>query len=185
MMKRCWWTLILVMALSLLDASVGTRAATWLQGYGLAPWIVIVIIANLPVVELRGAIPVAILLFKMPWYEAMLISVFANMIPIPFILLFMDELFALLSRNKHGKRFTEGLFARTRNKGKQIEKYEAWGLAIFVGIPLPGTGGWTGAVAANIFGIRFWRSILFIFIGVVMAGALVTSLTMMGKFALT
>lgn len=184
MFKRSLWILILLLGLNLLDASVGTKAATWLQGYGLAPWMVIVVISMLPIVELRGAIPVAILLFRMPWYEALALSVFANMIPIPFILLFMDELFALLSKTKIGKRFTDGLFARTRHKGKQIEKYEAWGLAIFVGIPLPGTGGWTGAVAANIFGIRFWRSILFIFIGVVIAGAIVTPLTLMGNLAL-
>ena len=184
MNKKSLWILILLFAINLLDASIGERAATWLQSYGLAPWMIIAIIAMLPLIELRGAIPIAILFFRMPWYQAVLLSVFANMIPIPFILLFMDQLFALLSKTKLGKRFTDGLFARTRKKGKSIEKYEAWGLAIFVGIPLPGTGGWTGAVAANIFGLKFWRAILFIFIGVLIAAAIVTPLTLMGNMAI-
>ncbi|HPS39995.1 MAG TPA: small multi-drug export protein, partial [Candidatus Cloacimonadota bacterium] len=104
--------------------------------------------------------------------------------PIPLILLCMDGFFRLISKSRLGKRFTDWLFARTRRKGKSIEKYEALGLAIFVGIPLPGTGAWTGAFAANIFGIRFWRSLLFIFIGVLMAACVVTPLTLMGNLAL-
>lgn len=171
-------------AVALLHASTGTQAANWLSERGLAPWMIVMLISVLPIVELRGAIPVAILLFKMPWYEAVALSVIGNMLPIPLILLFMDGFFVLLNRTKGGKRFTDWLFARTRRKGKSIEKYEALGLAIFVGIPLPGTGAWTGAFAANIFGIRFWRSMLFIFFGVLMAAAIVTPLTMMGSLAL-
>ena len=92
--------------------------------------------------------------------------------------------FDLISKVKPGRKFTEWLFTRTRRKGKSIEKYEEIGLVVFVGIPLPGTGGWTGALAANIFGLRFWRSMLFIFLGVIMAAIIVTALSLMGTLAL-
>ena len=111
----------------------------------------------------------------------MLISVIGNMVPIPLILLFMEKFFTLISRWKLGKRFTDWLFARTRRKGKVIERFEAIGLTIFVGIPLPGTGGWTGAFAANIFGIRFWNSLLYVFLGVLIAAVIVTSLSLTGQ----
>lgn len=175
---------LMLLAVAFLPASTGTQAANWLSARGLSPWMIVMLISILPIVELRGAIPVAILLFKMPWHEAVMLSVIGNMIPIPLILLFMDGFFALVNRTRSGKRFTDWLFARTRRKGKSIEKYEALGLAIFVGIPLPGTGAWTGAFAANIFGIRFWRSLLFIFFGVLMAAAIVTPLTLMGSLAI-
>lgn len=187
-MQRYWKTaliLMLAMAFSPLFASAtAEKTVAWLAGYGLSPVAIIIIISMLPIIELRGSIPIAILFFKMPWQEAVLLSVVGNMIPIPLILLLMDWFFALISKNKTGAKLTNWLFARTRRKGKQIEKYEALGLAIFVGIPLPGTGAWTGAFAANIFGIKFWRSLLFIFVGVLMAAAIVTTLSLMGNMAL-
>jgi len=155
-----------------------------LAEWGFSPAWIVVIISMIPIIELRGSIPIAILLFKLPWPEAVMLSVLGNMIPIPLILLLMDWFFALISKSKTGEKITHWLFARTRRKGKSIEKYEAIGLAIFVGIPLPGTGAWTGAFAANIFGIKFWRSMLFIFFGVLMAAAVVTILSLMGNLAL-
>lgn len=168
----------------LFGSSFADRTVTWLANRGLSPVLIVLIISMLPLIELRGSIPVAILMFKMPWPEAVLLSVVGNMIPIPFILLFMDWFFALVSKVKVGARFTKWIFARTRRKGKSIEKYEAAGLTIFVGIPLPGTGAWTGAFAANIFGIKFWRSMLYIFIGVLLAAAIVTTLSLMGSLAI-
>ena len=106
------------------------------------------------------------------------------MLPIPFFLL-LDTAFSILERFKWGKRFTTWLYARTRRKGKVIERYQAIGLAVFVGIPLPGTGAWTGALAAKIFGIRFWNSMLYIFLGVVMAAAIVTALSLAGLMAVS
>ncbi len=79
----------------------------------------------IPIIELRGSIPIAIMLFNLPWPEAVLLSIMGNMIPIPFILLLMNWFFALIGRSKTGARFTHWLFARTRRKGKSIEKYEA------------------------------------------------------------
>lgn len=165
-------------------SSFADNTVAMLQERGLSPVLIVVIISMLPLIELRGAIPVAMLLFKMPWYEAVALSVIGNMIPIPLILLLMDWFFALISKNSHGSRFTQWLFARTRRKGKIIEKYEAIGITVFVGIPLPGTGAWTGAFAANIFGVSFWKSMLYTFLGVLIAGAIMTLLSGMGTMVL-
>lgn len=174
--------LFIVMLMPELSASeIANRTVEWLRGYGLSPLMIVLLISMLPIIELRGAIPVGILLFRLPWPEVVLVSIIGNMIPIPLILLFMEEFFILLSRWRAGKRFTDWLFARTRRKGKVVERYEAIGLTIFVGIPLPGTGGWTGAFAANIFGIKFWNSMLYVFLGVLIAAVIVTSLTLTGQ----
>ncbi|MDD4309662.1 MAG: small multi-drug export protein, partial [Candidatus Cloacimonetes bacterium] len=154
--------LLLLVSLPLFSNTLADKTVAWLSDKGLSATWIVLIISMLPLIELRGSIPVAILLFKLPWMEAVVLSVIGNMIPIPFILLFMDWFFRTISRNRHGARFTNWIFARTRRKGKAIEKYEAIGLAIFVGIPLPGTGAWTGGFAANIFGISFWKSLLYI-----------------------
>jgi uncharacterized membrane protein len=167
-------------------ANTGFRDETihWLSAKGISPEWTVIIISTLPIVELRGSIPVGMFMFNFSWIKSLLLSVAGNMIPIPIVLLFMDAVVAAMRKVKIGVRFTDWLFARTRKKGKVIEKYKAWGLAIFVGIPLPGTGAWTGAFAANIFGIRFWKSLWYIFIGVLMAGVAVTLLCQMGVIAL-
>lgn len=176
--------LIVILSQPLFCNTTADKTVSWLKAKGVAPELIVVIISMIPVVELRGSIPVAILLFNIPWLEAAVLSIIGNMIPVPFLLLLIDWFFGLISKVKPGRKFTEWLFTRTRRKGKSIEKYEEIGLAIFVGIPLPGTGGWTGALAANIFGLRFWRSMLFIFFGVIMAAIIVTALSLMGTLAL-
>ena len=177
--------LIVILSQPLFCNTTADKTVSWLKAKGVAPELIVVIISMIPVVELRGSIPVAILLFNIPWLEAAVLSIIGNMIPVPFLLLLIDWFFGLISKVKPGRKFTEWLFTRTRRKGKSIEKYEEIGLVIFVGIPLPGTGGWTGALAANIFGLRFWRSMLFIFFGVIMAAIIVTALSLMGTLALS
>lgn len=174
LMKICLIALILGVTSFLGANRFSDSAVNYLQTNGISPYLIVIIISMLPIIELRGSIPVAILLLNLSWEEAVLLSIFGNMLPIPLILLFMDWFFRFISRNKLGKRFTEWLFKRTRHKSKQIQKYEFWGLTLFVGIPLPGTGAWTGAFAANIIGIRFWRSMLCIFLGVLLASVIVT-----------
>lgn len=176
--------LIVILSQPLFCNTTADKTVAWLKAKGVAPELIVVIISMIPVVELRGSIPVAILLFNIPWLEAAVLSIIGNMIPVPFLLLLIDWFLGLISKVKPGRKFTEWLFTRTRRKGKSIEKYEEIGLVIFVGIPLPGTGGWTGALAANIFGLRFWRSMLFIFLGVIMAAIIVTALSLMGTLAL-
>ncbi len=176
--------LIVILSQPLFCNTTADKTVAWLKAKGVAPELIVVIISMIPVIELRGSIPVAIFLFNIPWLEAAVLSIIGNMIPVPFLLLLIDWFFGLISKVKPGRKFTEWLFTRTRRKGKSIEKYEEIGLVIFVGIPLPGTGGWTGALAANIFGLRFWRSMLFIFFGVIMAAIIVTALSLMGTLAL-
>mgnify|MGYP000971750368 CR=1 FL=1 len=140
-LKSIILALLLTLSVSTVFASgFSETTVQWLSEKGFSPVLIILIISMLPLIELRGSIPVAILLFKMSWQEALILSLIGNMLPIPLILLFMDWFFESISRFPLGKRFTNWLFTRTRRKGKAIERYEAIGLAIFVGIPLPGTG---------------------------------------------
>ena len=146
-------------------------------------WITLCL-ATLPILELRGSIPWAILGGGLSWQDAFLWSAIGNFIPVIPILLFLEPAANFLRRWKIFDRFFEWLFARTRRKGKIIERYEALGLILFVGTPLPVTGAWTGALAAFIFGIRFGLSLPAIALGILMAGTIVTSVVMGGSSAL-
>lgn len=173
--------IVLLLGLSLLGAeSFGSRTAASLRARGVSPWLIVLLISMLPIVELRGAIPVAIAVLGMPWQEAVPLAILGNMIPIPFLLLFLEWFLKLISRFRWGQRFTDWLYARTRSKGKVVERYAELGLIVFVGIPLPGTGGWTGSLAAKIFGLDFWKSFLCVFIGVLLAALIVTLVTLLG-----
>ena len=131
------------------------------------------VIAMLPIVELRGSIPYAIGM-GMTWPQAYLISVVGNLVPIIPILLFLGPVSAWLERLPGFGRFFNWLFARTRRRSRLVERYGPWGLTLFVAIPLPITGAWTGSAAAYIFGIPFRRSFPAILGGVLLAGAVVT-----------
>lgn len=145
--------------------------------------LVVIIIATLPIAELRVAIPVAISTFDFPWYYAFLMAIIGNILPVPFILLFFEAATRLLSRVAIFERFLNWLFERTRRRGKIIQKYKRIGLVLFVAIPLPVTGAWTGSLAAVLFGIKFKQAFLSIFIGVIIAGIIVTSLWTLADFA--
>lgn len=147
---------------------------------GLTPEWTVFLTSMLPIVELRGALPLAINLFHIAWPKAFLIAVVGNMVPIPFILLLLEPIVKILSRIKFMNRFFSWLFERTRKKGKMVEKYEELGLMIFVAIPLPVTGGWTGALIAYLLGLEFKKAILFIGLGVFIAGVIVTTLCLLG-----
>jgi uncharacterized membrane protein len=137
-------------------------------------------IAASPISELRGAIPWAILKLDFPWYYAFLIAFIGNLLPVPFILLFLDTFSRLLSKVRFFDRILNWLFERTRRRGRIIERYERIGLALFVAIPLPITGAWTGSLAAVIFGLKFKHALLSIVVGVVIAGVIVTCVTQFG-----
>ena len=151
-----------------------------LLALGFSKEIVVIIIASLPIFELRGAIPVAINLFHFTWYYALFLAIIGNILPVPFILLFLDIASRLLSRIGFFDRLLHWLFERTRRQGKVVERYERIGLALFVAIPLPVTGAWTGSLAAVLFSIKFNYAFLSIFIGVFIAGIIVTCLSLLG-----
>ena len=143
----------------------------------------ILFVAALPIAELRLAIPGAIKFLETPWYYAFLIAVIGNILPVPFILLFLEAATRLLGKVAVFECFLNWLFERTRRRGKIIHKYKRIGLVLFVAIPLPVTGAWTGALAAVLFGIKFKHAFISIFIGVIIAGIIVTSLWMLIGFA--
>ena len=133
-------------------------------------------IGMMPVVELRGAIPWAVSpLGNLSPSEALLWALLGNAIPIVPLLLLMEPVSKFLRKIKIFDKFLSWLFERTRRRGKKvIEKYKAVGLAMFVGIPLPGTGIWTGAVAAYVFGIKFKYALPALVAGMLFAGIMVT-----------
>ena len=148
------------------------------------PEIVTLILGALPISELRGAIPLALGVFHFSIPKAFILSVIGNLIPILPILLLLDSVSAWLSRkSKLFNKFFTWLFARTRKRSAIIEKYGALGLILFVAIPLPVTGAWTGSVAAFLFGVRIKWAAPCIIAGVLIAGIIVT-LVSLGVFSL-
>ena len=141
--------------------------------------LVTVIISALPIVELRGALPVAIYSFHMPWYEALCLSIIGNMLPVPPLLLCLEKLAKAASRCEWSKRVVNWVFEHTRRRGKVIEKYEKIGLMLFVAVPLPFTGAWTGSIAAFLLGLKFRYAFLSILFGVIIAGVIVTCLCLL------
>ncbi len=178
---RPWGWLLLLLLVASAQADTGARVAEWLQSRGLSPELIVLLIAMVPIVELRGSVPVGILLFNMPWWQAVLWSVAGNILPIFLVLLLLEKVVGWLGRFRLFRRFFDWLFARARSKSTSVQKYEFWGLATFVGIPLPGTGAWTGSVVAVVLGLRYWRSLLACFVGVLMAAAVVTFLSVLGR----
>ena len=141
---------------------------------GLPDELVTACLAALPVIELRGSIPWATFILKLSWESALLFSIIGNLVPVPLILLLLKPAEKLLSRWIVMDRFFQWLFARTRRRGKVVERYMALGLILFVAIPLPVTGAWTGTVAAHVFGVRFGPALVCITAGVCIAGIVVT-----------
>ena len=151
-----------------------------LLGSGFLNWLEVLAFAVSPISELRVAIPWAILKYHFPWYYAFSLAVIGNLLPVPFILLFLDPFSRLLSKIGIFEKMLHWLFERTRRRGKIINRYERIGLALFVAIPLPLTGAWTGSLAAVLFGLKFKHAFLSIFIGIFIAGTIVTCLCLLG-----
>ncbi len=147
---------------------------------GVPPELIVVTVSALPILELRGALPVAINIFHLPWYQALSLAIIGNLLPVPLLLLFFKSLTAVARRSYTGKKLTDWLFRHTRKNIVVIEKYERTGLMLFVAIPLPGTGAWTGSVAAFLTGMKFNRALISITCGVIIAGVIVTCLSLLG-----
>ncbi|MBW6440547.1 small multi-drug export protein [Patescibacteria group bacterium] len=138
------------------------------------------IMSMLPVSELRGSIPLAIGFYNMDPLKAYFISVIGNLISVAVILIAIEPVSQyLMAKSKLFHRFFSWLFARTRKKyNGKFEKWGALALITFVAIPLPITGGWTGAMAAFVFGIPYKKALPLIAIGVMMAGVIMTGLSL-------
>lgn len=138
------------------------------------------VISLFPVLELRGGM-IAAFLLDIDFIKAFLICYIANMIPIPFILLFIRKIFDLMRKNRHLEKIVKKMEARSEKKKGTMEKYKEWGLLLFVAIPLPGTGGWTGALIAALMDLRIKKCLPIIALGVFIAG-LIMSLVTYGIF---
>jgi len=149
----------------------------------LPPAVTVALVATLPVIELRGAIPVGAALGLGPW-ETFVAAVIGNIIPVIPLVYLLDPVQGWLRRNfKAFDRFFVWLFARTRARhSDRYEKMKDLALILFVALPLPGTGGWTGAAAAFVFGVKKGRALLLISIGIVLAGIAVTLFIEAGRF---
>lgn len=137
--------------------------------------LLVFIISLLPILELRGGL-IAAALLDINFLVAFPICVIGNMLPIPFVLLFIRKIFDVLKKTKLFSKMVNKLDERAKEKAnsKSMQKYKAWGLFIFVGIPLPGTGAWTGALIADVLDIRMKRSLPLITLGVICAGIIIS-----------
>lgn len=152
----------------------------------LPPAVTVALIAMLPIIELRGAIPVGVLLGLSP-IEAATAAVIGNLIPVPALVYLLEPVQRRLSdRYEIFARFFDWLFARTRRKhGESYRRFKDVALVLFVAVPLPGTGAWTGAAAAYVFDIKGHRALGLISIGVLLAAVTVTVFTAAGKAVVT
>ena len=135
------------------------------------------LMAMVPVVELRGAIPYGVLAgLSVP--AAFILAFFGNLAPIPFLVLFTRKVFEWLRSKSEGlNRFVSRLEQKAEQKKDVVLRYEFWGLVLLVAIPLPGTGAWTGALVAAMMDMRLKRAMPAIALGVLIAGIIVTSVT--------
>ncbi len=145
----------------------------FLESLGLSPQLLIFIISMIPFIELRGGIVVG-LAMELPWYEVFAICFAGNILPIPFVILFGRKLLEWLGRTRLFGRFVIKYKRKLAEKSKRVKKYGPFGLALFVGIPVPGTGAWSGALLAVLLNLRLALAIPAILAGLIAAGIIMT-----------
>ena len=144
---------------------------------GMPHWLGAILLSMVPITELRATIPVAISMWEMHPVWAFVFAVIGNMIPVPFIILFIRPIFAWMKKFKIFRKLVVKLEERGASKISTVEKYKFWGLFIFVAIPAPGTGAWTGSLIAGLMNMRLKDAIPSILLGVVTAAIIVTLVT--------
>ena len=149
----------------------------WLHETPLGETLLTMLISMLPVVELRGGLPAGVAM-GLPIPVAFAASLVGNMIPVPFIIIFIQRVFIWLRRHwPKMDSFITKLEAKAHLKGEKVQKYGPIALLLFVGIPLPGTGAWTGSLIAALLELKPKSAIPCIFLGVLLAAAIMTALT--------
>lgn len=135
-----------------------------------------------PIVGIRGAIPLALTVYQMDPWAAYFFSVLGEFLPVFYILALLDPISKWLSKNfSFMKKFFDFLFNRTRRDYKgRVEKYGYFALFLFTGIPLPFSGAWTASLVVFLFGMNYWKSVIAIFFGVLLAGLNVFLITQTG-----
>ncbi len=139
--------------------------------------LITLMMAMVPVVELRGAIPYGVVA-GLSVHTAFILAVIGNLVPIPVLIVFTRKVFEWLRTKSEGlDRMVRKLEQKADDKKEIVERYKFWGLMILVAIPLPGTGAWTGALVAAMMDMRLKRAMPAIIVGVIVAGIIVTTLT--------
>lgn len=134
----------------------------------------------IPIIELRGAIPMGAVfdstLGGMPFWFTYILSVAGNMLPVPFILLFIKKVIRWMSQSKikFFNKVANFLLNRVEKRRDKIEKYSFWGVCLFVAVPLPVTGAWTGSLVAAMIEMKFWKAFVSCLLGVMIAGVIMT-----------
>ena len=153
-------------------------------------YILVFFISMVPIIELRGAVPIGTLTFGLDYLPTLIICVIGNLIPVPFIYLFGRKILIWGSNLKHGSKFFKRVLNKGEKAGKKLESKAKNGLYIalllFVGIPLPGTGAWSGTLAASFLNMDFKKSVIYVMLGIVLAGVimLVASYGVIGAISL-
>lgn len=147
---------------------------------GINPYLIILITAMLPIIELRGAIPVGILFFDLNPFLVIAVSIIGNIIPVFFILFLLKEVEMVLRKVKIFSIIIDKVFSITMAKSESIEKYEELGLMFFVGIPLPVTGAWTGSLLSYLLKLSYKKSTIYITAGVFLSAFIVSIMTFLG-----
>ena len=155
-------------------------------GWFLAEEFCVLICSMIPIIELRGAIPMAAA-FGLPWWAAYILSVVGNVLPVPVILLFIKKFitWSMNSRIVFLNKLANWLNRKVEKNRAKIEKYAFWGLAAFIAVPLPTTGAWTGSLVSAMIDMGFWKAMLTALVGVLTAGAIVTVIVYGGIEALS
>ncbi|MBR0366724.1 MAG: small multi-drug export protein [Clostridia bacterium] len=156
-----------------MDSVVNSIIAA-LSARNVSPQIITLLISMIPLLELRGSILIAGAALKLPLIQTYITAVIGNMLPIPFILLFIEKIFNSMKKVKYLEKFPNWCEKKAMKKADQIKKYGYWGLFLFVAIPLPGTGAWTGSLLAVLLGLKRGKSLLFILLGVMTAGLIMS-----------
>jgi uncharacterized membrane protein len=147
-------------------------------------YILTFLISMVPIVELRGGIPIGVLKLGVKWYYAVPICMIGNMLPVPFIFFFARRILEWGSDKPVIGKFFSWCLEKGHHRGEKLKEKAGkgmfWALLLFVGIPLPGTGAWTGTLAASLLDLDFKKSILAIALGVVLASVIITALILIG-----
>lgn len=162
------------MAESLVHAILGLFSELNNVPYGKE--LIVFIISLMPILELRGGL-IAAALLGLDVIPAFIICLIGNLLPLPFILWFITPIFNRLKKTKHLNKLVTKLENKALSKKEKIEKAEFWGLLFFVGIPLPGTGGWTGCLIASLINMDKKKALIAATCGVILAGLIVGSLS--------
>ena len=157
----------------MLDSMVGAIRDFFLNTVG--EELCVLYCSMIPIIELRGAIPMGALL-GLPWWQSYLLSVLGNMLPVPLILLLIKAVIGWMakSRVKFLNKISDFLLKRVEKRRDKIEKYSFWGVCLFVAVPLPVTGAWTGSLVAAMIDMKFWKALLSCLLGVMIAGVIMT-----------